>query len=77
MVSTIDGGHYNPLHRARQGSQTGRIPSEDLIIRFNFWSDRQGLGTWTQRTLIKELRQRGFEDARSNRQRGLRGLCLS
>ncbi len=50
------------------------VASEDLIFRFNQWSERQGLGSWTQRTLIKELRQRGFEDARNKRQRGLRGL---
>lgn len=50
--------------------------SADLIIAFNFWSDRQGLGTWTQRTLIKELRQRGFQDTKSNGRRGLRGLML-
>lgn len=50
--------------------------SNDLSLRFNYWCDRQGLGAWTQRTLIKELRQRGFEDARSNRQRGVRGLRL-
>lgn len=54
----------------------GFVTSEDLIICFNFWSERQGLGSWTQRTLIKELRQRGFEDGRSNRQRGLRGFRL-
>ncbi|WP_272010882.1 phage/plasmid primase, P4 family [Roseovarius sp. ZX-A-9] len=52
------------------------VASEDLIFRFNSWSERQGLGTWTQRTLIKELRQRGFPDARNKRQRGLRGLKL-
>ena len=35
MVSTIDGGHYNPLHRARQGSQTGRIPTKPKSIFFS------------------------------------------
>ena len=54
----------------------GFVSSEDLIICFNFWSERQGLGSWTQRTLVKELRQRGFEDGRNKRQRGLRGLLL-
>lgn len=52
------------------------VASEDLIFRFNSWSERQGLGTWTQRTLIKELRQRGYQDAKSNGRRGLRGLKL-
>lgn len=54
----------------------GFVASDDLIARFNFWCDRQGLGGWTKRSLIKELRQRGFEDQRSNRHRGLRGLRL-
>lgn len=52
------------------------VGSEELLARFNQWSDRQGLGAWTQRTLMKELRQRGYEDARSSRHRGLRGLGL-
>ncbi|SDD88868.1 hypothetical protein [Ruegeria marina] len=54
----------------------GFVASEDLITRFNFWSERQGLAAWTQRTLIKELKQRGFQDARNNSHRGLRGLRL-
>lgn len=52
------------------------VAAQDLIIAFNFWCDRQGLGHWTQRTLVKELRQRGFQDAKSNGRRGLRGLSL-
>ena len=51
-------------------------PTEDLIFRFNQWSDRQGLGSWTRRTLVKELKSRGFADAKSNGRRGLRGLRL-
>ncbi len=50
--------------------------TDDLIERFNFWSDRQGLGRWTKRTLVKELKLRGFSDAKSNGRRGLRGLGL-
>ncbi|MCA8882132.1 MAG: bifunctional DNA primase/polymerase [Rhodobacteraceae bacterium] len=50
--------------------------TEDLILRFNFWSERQGLGSWSKRTLVKELKMRGFTDAKSNGQRGLRGLRL-
>ncbi len=50
--------------------------SEDLVFRFTHWSERQGLAPWTQRTLIKELRQRGFRDAKSNGRRGLKGLFL-
>ena len=50
--------------------------SEDLAVRFNHWSERRGLGGWTQRSLVKELRLRGFEDAKSNGRRGLRNLRL-
>lgn len=50
--------------------------SEDLILRFNQWAERQGLGQWAQRTLVKELRQRGFANAKSNGRRGLRGLSF-
>ena len=53
------------------------VGADQLILQFNIWSERQGLGHWTQRTLIKELRQRGFEDAKSNGRRGLRGLRLA
>jgi hypothetical protein len=45
--------------------------TDDLIERFNFWSDRQGLGRWTKQTLVKELKLRGFSDAKSNGRRGL------
>lgn len=44
--------------------------------RFTQWCDQQGLNSWTQRTLIKELRGRGFQDAKSNGARGLKGLKL-
>ena len=50
--------------------------TDDLILRFNQWSDRQGLSGWTKRTLVKELKSRGFTDAKSNGRRGLRGLRL-
>lgn len=46
----------------------------DLILRFNQWADLQGLSSWTQRTLIKELKTRGYEDARTSTSRGLKGL---
>lgn len=52
------------------------VASDDLIMRFNFWCDRQGLGHWTKRSLMKELKLRGFGDARTSGQRGLQGLRL-
>ncbi|PHQ68332.1 MAG: hypothetical protein COB97_09955 [Paracoccus sp.] len=53
------------------------VGAEQLILQFNIWSERQGLSPWAQRTLIKELRQRGFENGKSNGRRGLRGLRLA
>ena len=50
--------------------------AKDLNLQFNFWCEGQGLSGWTQRTLMKELRQRGFEDSRTSGERGLRGLRL-
>ncbi|MCA0871453.1 hypothetical protein LCL97_11495 [Seohaeicola saemankumensis] len=50
--------------------------AEDLIFRFNQWTVAQGLGTWTKRSLVKELKQRGYETARKTYARGLSGLRL-
>jgi putative DNA primase/helicase len=50
--------------------------SIDLHNRFTFWCNVQGLLPWTQSTLIKELRSRGFNDHRRNGGRGLAGLRL-
>lgn len=52
----------------------GYSSNADLILRFNQWADLQGLSRWTQRTLIKELKTRGFEDGRTSTSRGLKGL---
>ena len=51
--------------------------AQDLHHRFAQWCDAQGLKGWTQLTLVKELRTRGFEAAKSNGRRGLKGLKLS
>jgi phage/plasmid-associated DNA primase len=48
----------------------------DLHQRFTQWAEAQGLAPWTQNTPIKELRTRGFTDAKSNGKRGLRGLRI-
>lgn len=48
----------------------------DLHQRFGQWAQDQGLTPWTQHTLVKELRGRGFTDAKSNGRRGLKGLRL-
>ncbi|WP_425102486.1 phage/plasmid primase, P4 family [Tropicibacter sp. S64] len=50
--------------------------TETLITRFNGWSERQGLGSWAKRTLVKELKNRGYTDTKTNGHRGLRGLRL-
>lgn len=52
------------------------VPSEELIFRFNHWCEKQGLGGWTKRTLVKELKQRGYADSRTKTQRGLSGMRL-
>ena len=49
----------------------------DLHQRFAQWCEVQGLKSWTQLTLIKELKTRGFEPAKSNGRRGLKGLKLN
>ncbi|WP_281968593.1 phage/plasmid primase, P4 family [Roseovarius nanhaiticus] len=49
----------------------------DLHMRFTQWGDIQGLNSWTQRTLVKELKARGFSDSKgTGGVRGLRGLRL-
>jgi putative DNA primase/helicase len=48
----------------------------DLHQRFAQWAEAQGLSPWTQNIVIKELRARGFTDAKSNGRRGLKGLRL-
>ena len=51
--------------------------AQDLYHRFAQWCDAKGLKAWTQLTLVKELKTRGFEPAKSNGRRGLKGLKLS
>lgn len=51
--------------------------NRDLHERFVQWCEGQGLKAWTQLTLAKELKTRGFEPAKSNGRRGLKGLKLS
>ncbi len=50
--------------------------AQDLHHRFVQWCDAQGLKPWTQLTLIKEIKTRGFEPAKSNGRRGLKGMKL-
>lgn len=52
------------------------VATDVLSYRFSNWSDRQGLGSWSKRTLVKEIRSRGFTDAKTNGRRALRGLRL-
>lgn len=52
------------------------VSGNDLMQRFVQWCDLQGIQPWAQRTLIKELKGRGFSDARTGTHRGLRGLKL-
>uniref|UniRef100_UPI003568D694 phage/plasmid primase, P4 family n=1 Tax=Roseovarius sp. TaxID=1486281 RepID=UPI003568D694 len=52
----------------------GFVTTTDLHERFKFWCERQGLHVWTQHTLRKELKSRGFQDHRRPHGRGFIGL---
>jgi putative DNA primase/helicase len=64
------------------GDETAPMPgaflsAKDLHYRFTQWAEAQKLNTWTQQTIVKEIGARGFDRAKSNGQRGLRGLNLT
>lgn len=50
--------------------------TSDLHLRFVNWCEQQGLNGWTQHTLRKELKSRGWQDARRKYGRGFLGLRL-
>jgi len=52
----------------------GFTTTGDLHLRFGQWCDRQGLHTWTQNTLRKEMKARGWQDHRRPHGRGFLGL---
>jgi putative DNA primase/helicase len=52
------------------------LDGDQLNRAFANWCERQGLHPWTKRTLVKELRGRGFPAAKSNGRRGVGGLRL-
>jgi P4 family phage/plasmid primase-like protien len=52
------------------------LSAADIHQRFVQWCQSQGLQDWTQRTLVKELKTRGFEEAKNRGIRGIRGLKL-
>ena len=52
------------------------VTASDLHQRFGQWAAAQGLGSWTRRTLSKELATRGFTEARRNFGRGFLGIRL-
>lgn len=52
------------------------ISSTALHSRFASWCVGEGLTPFTQLTLIKDIRKRGYEDAKSGSKRGLKGLAL-
>lgn len=53
------------------------VSAQELHQRFVQWCEGQGLSAWTQLTLVKEMASRGFERAKSNGRRGLKGLKLT
>lgn len=52
------------------------VSASDLHQRFAQWCQAQGLQDWTQRTLVKELKTRGFQEMRRTSGRGFQGLRL-
>lgn len=53
------------------------VSHDDLYQRFNQWGQMQGLHSWTARTLAKEMKARGYADAKgTSGKRGLRGVRL-
>ncbi|MEM8595021.1 MAG: phage/plasmid primase, P4 family [Pseudomonadota bacterium] len=65
------------LREATTDDPLGFAGGAELIFRFNQWADLQGLASWSQTTLLKELRGRGYQDHRTSRSRGLKGLRLA
>ncbi|MCA1775208.1 MAG: phage/plasmid primase, P4 family [Loktanella sp.] len=53
---------------------SGFVTTTDLHDRFKFWCDRQGLHSWTQHSLRKEMKSRKYQDARKTHGRGFTGL---
>lgn len=55
----------------------GFITTSDLHQKFTSWCEMQGLHPWTLRTLQKDMKSRGWQDARRNHGRGFQGLKLA
>lgn len=55
----------------------GFVTTGELHQRFGFWCERQGLHPWTQNTMRKELKSRGFQHSRRKYGRGFEGVKLA
>ena len=55
---------------------SGFVTTADLHQRFTFWCERQGLHPWTQNSMRKEMKSRGWKDHRKTHGRGFLGLVL-
>ena len=55
----------------------GFVTTSELHQRFGFWCERQGLHHWTQNTMRKELKSRGFQEHRRAQGRGFMGVKLA
>ncbi|MGK7654424.1 primase-like DNA-binding domain-containing protein [Roseovarius sp. B08] len=55
----------------------GFVTTGELHQRFSFWCERQGLHPWTQNTMRKELKSRGFQHSRRKYGRGFEGVKLA
>lgn len=52
------------------------VTTTALYERFIVWASQQGLNSWTQNTLRKEIRARGWKDGRRDYGRGFLGMRL-
>lgn len=54
----------------------GYVSGEEVHLRFCDWMERQGLNAWTKRTLVKEMKGRGYAEARRRSSRGFSDIRL-
>jgi putative DNA primase/helicase len=51
--------------------------TSEIHARFKFWTESQGLGSWSSHSLTKELKSRGFQDARRTHGRGFLDIRMA
>lgn len=51
--------------------------TSEIHTRFKYWTESQGLGSWSSHSLTKELKSRGFQDARRTHGRGFLDIRMA